>query len=511
MAVSAFAAIEIGSYALEMKIYEISTKGNIKEIDRIFHVIELGRQSYSNKKINFELIDEVCDILYDFCNIMKGYGIKDYRICATSAVREADNCQNIVDRIHIRTGMQVDVLSNSELRFVYNKALALKEKKFNQIVSEGTLLIDVGSGSVQITIFDGGKLITTQNVKLGAMRVREVLSRLKIKSADYMSILEEYVDNDIRDLIAMFFGDVKIKNMIACGDYVAHIMAEADEEVRDKEILTNGEFFQQYENIIRNAMINSDEYIGGTKIPTEILIPSVVIYKKILDISKAHTIWIPRTNLCDGMVAEYAQNNKKLKVNRNFQDDILNAAWVISRRYQCSEEHLKMVKKSALMVFDEMKKYHGLSERERLLLQIAVILHDNGKYVSIQDPGMGCYNIIAGTEIIGLSHLERMMVANIARYNMDEFDYEAVRQQGFNQEKSMIIQKLTAILRICNALDRTHKQKCKDLSVSLDERELVITTKTFENIAIEKGMFEDKAVMFEELYGIKPVLKVKRG
>lgn len=511
MAVSTFAAIEIGSYALEMKIYEMSGKGQVKEIDRIFHVIELGRESYNYKKISFGLVDEVCDILYDFRNIMKGYGIKNYRVCATSAVREAMNCQNIVDRIHIRTGMNVDVLSNSELRFVYNRAVALKEKKFNEIISEGTVLADVGSGSMQLTIFDDGRLITTQNVKLGALRMREVMSRLKVKATDYMQILEEYIDNDVRDLILMFFRDIKIKNMIAFGDYVTHILSEGDEEIQEREILSREEFSSQYEKIIRNAQGNPDEYIGGTKIPTDILIPSAVIYKKILDISQVETIWIPRVNLCDGMLAEYAQKNKKIKVTRNFQDDIINAAWVIARRYQSSEPHLQNVEKSALMVFDEMKKYHGLTERERLLLQISVILHDSGKYLSIQDSGRACYNIIAGTEIIGLSHMERMMIANITRINIDELDDEEFLQQGMNQENSMVILKLASILRICNALDRTHKQKCKNIKVALEKRELVITVQTFENVTIEKGVFEDKAGLFEELYGIKPVLKVKRG
>lgn len=511
MAISTFAAIEIGSYALEMKIYEISGKGQTKEIDRVFHVIELGRESYNYKKISFGLVDEVCDILYDFRNIMKGYGIKDYRVCATSAVREAVNCQNIVDRIRIRTGMKVDVLSNSELRFVYNRAMALKEKKFNEMVAQGTVLVDVGSGSMQLTIFDEGRLITTQNVRLGAMRMREVMSRLKVKASDYMEILEEYVDNDIHDLISMFFGDVRIRNMIAFGDYVTHILAEGDEETRKKETLTSEEFFRQYEKIVRKTLGNSEEYIGGTKIPTDILIPSAVIYKKILDISQVQTIWIPRVNLCDGMLAEYACENKKLKVNRDFQDDIINAAWVIARRYQSSEPHLLMVEQSALMVFDEMKKYHGLTGRERLLLQIAAILHDSGKYVSIQEPGKGCYNIIAGTEIIGLSHMERMMVANIALLNTREPEYEDILQQVMDRETVMIILKLTSILRICNALDHTHKQKCRDLTVALEKKELIITARTFENVSIEKGMFEDKAGLFEELYGIKPVFKVKRG
>lgn len=511
MAVSMFAAIEIGSYALEMKIFEISSKGDIKEIDRIFHVIELGRDSYNSKKINFETVDEVCNVLYDFKKIMKGYGIKNYRACATSAVREAANCQNILDRIKIRTGINVDVLSNSELRFTFNKAVAFKEKEFNSIIKDGTVLVDVGSGSMQLTIYDRGKLIATHNIRLGSLRVREIMTHMNVGEADYMDILEEYVDNEMIDARRRFYGETKLKNIIATGDYLALMFSSADIDLRNKKYITGEEFRKQYEKIIKNSRGSADEYIVGTKIPKGILIPSAVIYKKVFDITGADNIWLPSVKLCDGIVIEYAQKNKKLRLNRNFTDDIINAAWVIAERYHANRQHIEMVELSSGMVFDAMKKYHGLSDREGLMLRIASILHDCGKYVSITDPGENCYNIISSTEIIGLSHKERMMVANVAKYNTDDFEYEDILLQEMDRDSYLTIIKLTAILRICNALDKTHKQKLKKLHISLDNKEMIISTETFDNILIEKSMFEDKAGLFEDVYGIKPVLKVRRG
>lgn len=511
MAITTFAAIEIGSYALEMKIYEIAGKGQIREVNHVNHIIDLGKESYNFKRIRFEIVDEVCNILSDFRNIMKEYGVKEYHAFATSAVREAMNCQNILDRIYIRTGLQVSAISNAELRYTYSKAVALKDKKFNELINEGTMIIDVGSGSLQLTIYDKGHLVSTHNVKLGAVRLREMLHRMKVSANDYLAVLEEFVESDIRDVLFTFSQDIQIRNMIATGDYVTHILTQAEESAQKRDLFSRKEVYTLYEKIARKAHSDLDDYVEGTNIPIGILIPSAVIYKKIVDIMEVEHIWVPKVKLCDGMVAEYAENTKKIKVNHMFQDDIVSAAWVIARRYHGNEEHLKLVEKSALMVFDEMKKYHGLSQRERLLLQIAAILHDTGKYISVEEQGESCYNVITGTEIIGLSHMEQMIVANIAKYNTDEFEYDDILQQGMNQEMGMVILKLTAILRICNALDRTHSQKCKKLKVALNKQELVLTTQTFENMVIEKGMFEDKVGMFEDVYGIIPVLKVKRG
>ena len=74
------------------------------------------------------------------------------------------------------------------------------------------------------------------------------------------------------------------------------------------------------------------------------------------------------------------------------------------------------VETAALAVFDALKKYHGMKERERLLLQIAADLHSCGKFVTLRDATDCAYNIIMATEIIGLSHVEREIVANVVKF-----------------------------------------------------------------------------------------------
>lgn len=507
MAVSMFAAIEVGSYEIEMKIFEIGGKNGIREIDRIAHVVELGKNSYNEKYIGFEMIDEVCDVLYDFCKIMKSYGVSQSRVCATSAVREAENCQTIVDRIYIRTGLKVDVLSNSELRYIYNKAIALKEKDFESIIENGTVLVDMGSGSAQLTLFDQGKLITTQNILLGSLRVREVLAGLSVSGANYRSVLEEYIDDDMEDVRKMFFRDTEISNMIVTGEYVSTLFGNK-ENVRT--YVTKEEFERQYDILLTSS---ADELEEKYNIPQEhvgVLIPSSMIYKKVLDITGAQRIWVPNVKLCDGMVAEYAEKNKKIRFSKDFNNDILNASRVIAKRYMWNEEHVRFVEESSLGIFDATKKIHGLGKRERLLLQIAAILHECGKYINVSYPGDCSFSIIMRTEIIGISHMERVMVANIVKYNTEDISFESLLMQGIGKNDAMTVIKLAAILRLSNALDKTHKQKCRNMKLKLNEKELIISVNTFEDMTIERGLFPDKTFLFEQAYGIKPVIIVKR-
>ncbi len=166
----------------------------------------------------------------------------------------------------------------------------------------------------------------------------------------------------------------------------------------------------------------------------------------------------------------------------------------------------------ALRIFDSTRRIHGLGRRERLLLQLSTILHDCGKYISLVNLGECSYSIIMATEIIGLSHREREVVANVVKYNHLDFDYyeEMGRYGDLDRESYLVIAKLTAILRLANGLDRSHKQKFKDVRITLKEGRLVITVDTNEDITLEKGLFDARAAFFLEVYNVRPVIKQRR-
>jgi len=504
-----FAAIEVGSYEIEMKIYEISQKFGIREIDDIRYVMELGRDTYANGKISFDLTEELCEILNRFYHIIKGYEVSDYRANATSAVREAKNARILLDRIKVRTGFDVKILSNSEQRFLCYKAIASRENDFNQIIGKPTAIVDVGSGSIQLSLFDKDALITTQNMRLGALRIREMLPSVSIDSAHMELLIEELIDNDLDTFRKLFLQKKEIENIIAVGDYVTYFSSVARKK-SGRDYLTRDQFMELYNTIHGNT---PEQLARKMSIPAEnasLILPCFMVYKKLIETTATSLIWIPGVTLCDGIAAAYAEKHVKVLFSHDFSKDIVIASRNIAKRYMGNIGHTKLLEECALKIFDIMKKYHGLGKRERVLLQIAAILHDCGKYVTMNQPSDASYHIIMSTEIIGLSHSERETVANIVKYNTKEFDYSAKADKSMTSGMYMTVAKLTAILRIANAMDRSHKQKFHDFKVSLKEDELVITADTMEDISLEKALFRQKADFFEEMYGIRPVLKRKK-
>lgn len=504
-----FAAIHIGSYAIEMKLFSMSAKTGIQEIDHIRSRMELGRDVFRTGKINYEYIDEICTVLNDFSRIMKEYKTDSCRACATAALREAENSLIVLEQIRVRTGLTVEILSNSEQRYYEYRSIAFQETAFQKIIQKGTAIVDVGEGNIQLSLFDKDKLITTQSIMLGALRIQEKLLGIENRTAHLESIIEEMLANELRDFSQMYIKDRKIENIIAVGDPVSYMVRMNG----TTGSITKEAFLDMY-NRIRS--LSPADLADNLDVPPEIAaitLPSLIVYKRFIEDTGAQSLFTLGIHLADGLAYEFAERRNIVPLAHDFENDIIAAAKSTAKRYMNPKSHTAALEKAALTIFDSMKKVHGLGLRERLLLRIAVILHDCGKYISMSKNGDCSYHIIMATEIIGLSHIEREIIANTVKYNTADWEsFEALASKSlFGKNDYLLIAKLTAILRLANALDRSHRQKFKNIKASIRESDLIITVESEEDMTLEMASFSTKTAFFEEVYSIHPVLKQKRS
>ena len=473
-----FAAIDIGSCEVEMKIFQITSGKGIKEIDCVCHRMELGKDVYRDGRIGVEMTDELCRVLNDFVRIMKGYRVDDWRVCATSAVREAGNQLVFLDRVKRHTGLEVEVLSNASQRFMDYKSIASRENEFNRIIQKGTAIVDVGGGSIQISLFDKDRLVASQNMKIGNLRLRERMMNEGVSLKHYETLLTEVVENEFLSYKKLYLKDRVISNLIVVGDHIGDAV--------HKNVMTRADFLYFYDDMIYRS---DEDAAGRCEVPEDVisvLRPSLVVYRCFLEAADVENIWMPGLHLTDGMAYEYAQQNRLLKLGHDFDEDILAAARNAAKRYQCSKSHIKVCEDLAVGIFDKIKKSQGFDDRDRLLLRIAM-------------------------DIIGLSEEEKEIVANVVKYNTVPLEgYDKIGSSRMTRENYLTIAKLTAILGVVNSLDRSHKQKTKEAKQILHENELVIQLYSDEDLSLEKKEFAKKAEFFEEVFSIRPVLRQKK-
>ena len=497
MAISTYAAIAIGSSELSMKIYEISKTKGIRELSHIRHTLTLGSETYSKGLISYQTTEELCSTLNNFKRIMAEYGVRDSRVCGTSGLREAANSLVVIDQIKIQTGFNVRILSNSEARFLYYKALALKEENFESLIQDGTLIIDIGAGSIQLSLFHQGRLCVTQNLLLGSSRIQELLQVMEEEAYDFHDLIDEYIEKDLSSFVKLYLDSIQIKSIIAIGGMIPEIYYEMNNKwdvSKCSKMLHKSKFLKELDATHARQMA-----------------PTILLCRKISQLTNCPHIHFSNINFCDGIAADYAEKKYKLLSSHDFTKDIISASENIARKYKVDMEHIENVQTLALQIFDKIRKLHGLGKRERLLLQISVILHSSGEYIDAIESRECSYRIIMSTEIMGLSHKERVMVAHIVRYNSTSVPPKEALNEDFSDEEYITLVKLNAILRTANVLDKSNRHKIKNVGVSLKDGVMTITADTMADITLEKGLFHRKADIFQEIFGIRPCIRQKRS
>ena len=509
MSVRTFAAIDVGSYELGMKIFEFGGKSGMKEIDSIRHSIELGTDTYQNGIIGMQRMDELCDVLSDFSSIMRSYKVDDYKAYGTSAIRETKNTTIVTEQIKLRTGIKLDVLSNSEQRFLHYKAAALKGSRFEEFISEGCAIADIGGGGIQLSLFDNDTLVTTQNIRLGVLRTMDMLAALAPKTKDMEGILRELIDNQLQVFRKLYLKGRTIRNLILIDDYISAMLYH----VGNRERTFTADRFKEVSARLKTmskSEIASAYGLNEETVP--LLLPAISIVSRVIKITKAENIWSPGVSLCDGMAYEHAEKEKLVNYRHDFENDIIACAKVMSKRYQGNEARNELIEKVAVDLFEATRRIHGMGKRDKLLLRIASLLNDCGRYISIEAGAECGYDIIMATEMIGLSHAEREIVANVVRFNKMPFMYydELVMQTVLDKNSYTKIAKLSALFRLADGICRSYRTKVNDVRFSVKGGELIINVYTVDDINLEQGFFFRKASLFEEVFSIRPILRYKR-
>ncbi|MCM1056324.1 MAG: HD domain-containing protein [Firmicutes bacterium] len=508
MSTRTFAAIVVGSFELTMKIFEFSGKNTMREIDCVSRRLALGSDTYAHGKISNEKLDELCRTLKEFGGIMKAYRAEGYRAYGTSAIRETENSIIVRDQIAQRTGIKIEVLSNSEQRFLDYKSLASRGESFRRIIEEKTAILDIGGGSIQISLFDNDTLVSTQNLRLGVLRIQEYIARFEVKHSKLEYFIDEMAMAQLANYKKLYLKDREIQNLIVIDDYISPLAVKLAGGSSGRAVLDR-KAFEGFADQLRAgtpAQVAKNLSMPEEKVPLAFI--SAVLTGRIADLMGAGQIWAPGVTLCDGIAYEYAEKIKMFRGEHDFEKDIIACAINISKRYMGSRKRSETLENIASEIFNSMKKVHGLGKRDFLYLRLAAILHDCGKYVSMLNIGETSYDIIMATEIIGLSHAEREIVANVVRFNHSRFIY--YEGQSVDRETYLKIAKLTAILRLSSGLDRSHKQKMKGIKAVLKDNQLLLSADTPEDITLEKGFFRERAEFFREVFSVEPVLKQKK-
>ncbi len=519
MAVKVFAAIVIGSSETELCIYEYTSRKIMRQIDRISTRLSLGVDAYSFGRLDPGKVEQLCQVLKDFKRTMNMYKTDGYRLCATSALREIPSADITRDYIEKQTGLHIDIITNSEHRFLDYKSMASVGEMFGEIIRSGTAIVDIGGNSMQVSFFDKDKLVTTQNLPLGRINTGEIYRPCARNNQHFDALVRSLINHEMAGFSKLYQKEKPTKNLIVMDQDLLDAIRSLCRRGDLQQIEEKGRVYalpaEQFSLLYRQALdMSADELSERFELSADaanLVLQSLIFCACLLENTGAQMLWVPDVSLCDGMAYDFGIEKKLLRQDHNFEEDIVAAARNIAKRYKSGSSHIRHVEYLCCEMFDRTRRIHGLSPRERLLLQICAILHNCGKYISLTNVSDCAYNIIMATEIIGLSHRERRIIANVVRYNNQSFQYyNELEDTGVSRQDYLIIAKLTALLRIANALDRSHEQKFSHTQVTMKPGKLIFTVDSASDVTLEKIALAHQREFFADVFNLEPVIVQKK-
>lgn len=500
------AAIDIGSSAVRMQIAE-QDKPGVKPLEFLQSELYLGHDTFTHGKISFEKIERLCEILNSYKDAASDYGVSEIDTVATTAFREAANREYLLDLVKLKTGIGIRVLDDLEEKsIIYREILRRDESSW-----KNTVISYVGTGSLGIAVLEKGLIKFTQNIRIGSLKLSEILEPVEGYTRKFHMIIEQYINTYIdvlRNIVP-----VKVRTeFVAAGkeiDLIASLMGAR--EKNNFFTIPKKDYIAFYDSIKELTPEQITNRFGLSYDRAEILIPSAAMFRILMDFSNADTLTGCNINMCDALVYKKLYPNKFDKVNTRFEKSTLNSAIFAARRFRYDKKHISAVFDYSTIIFDSISEVHGMGSRERLLLQIACILHDCGKFINLKGHYEHSYSLIKNLELPGLSTREISIVANISKYHSDttpspEHPNYALLTSG----DRVMVAKLSAIIRLGDALDKSHLQKFTGMEARLEDNILRINATATSEATLEKWAFRQKAAFFNDVFGIHAQLQIER-
>jgi exopolyphosphatase/guanosine-5'-triphosphate,3'-diphosphate pyrophosphatase len=348
-----------------------------------------------------------------------------------------------------------------------------------------------------------GKVAAAHSVRLGTILVDQQ-SRLAMGNQLFQ---ERFIQENVRNTSETLKSEMDlsyVRSFVAIGGDARLVASHIGKQLNENSwIIERTEFIKFYENI---KHYSAEECVQKLQMPyadAEGFITAILIYKLFLEKTVASKIIVPNVSIREGFLINLASPFGS-ELQDEFFSQIIASAMNLGKKYHYDEAHNRFVAKISLEIFDALMNEHGMNSRDRMLLEVAATLHDIGMFVRSSSHHKHGQYIVANSEIFGLHGDELAIVANVIRYHRGKapqsthFEYMALQR-----EERILVQKMTSILRIADALDRGHSQQIKKIRVERKTDTVIISAESAYDISLERLGLEEKSDMFQDVFGYK--------
>ena len=292
----AVAVIDIGSSLIQMRVSQLCD-GAITDIDVLRYPTQIGHEVFSTGKISFDSLKEMISVLRGYAQVMLEYGVTQYKVVATSVLREAKNRAYVVDQIKIQNDMAIEVLEDDqEKTLIYSEILNGAMQDSSEKI-DTALISYIGTGSIGLAIYDRESVVFSQNIAMGSLKLHDLLSGLQDRTEEFYQVLHEYLASTLGRIQVPAYLE-KLNNMVVAGneiELIAKLCAAPLEKGRYSIDAKKLEEVYHQVRVMTKEQISERYQLSENQ--AEILYFSLAICRHLLDCTLAKRILCPKVEL----------------------------------------------------------------------------------------------------------------------------------------------------------------------------------------------------------------------
>jgi len=502
------AAIDIGTNSVHMIVVRVRTDLSFEVVDREKVMVRLGAGGLDGKALTTDAMNATLQALSKFKRLAESHRVDEILAAATSATREARNGGEFLARIERETGIRPRVITGAEeARLIHQAAVYGVD-----VGSARAVVIDVGGGSVEITLGNATAIQAARSFKIGVIRLTERFVQSDPLSGRDERKLSKHILSEIGrhcDQITSIGFDrvIGTSGTILSLGAVAATAARGAPPAELRNLRVSAKQIRK----VRKEVVALDPeqrlaVPGLDPRRADLVVAGAVLLDTIMRRLGAEELTLCDLALREGLVLDYIRRNRRQIAQVDKIPDVRRrSALELAERCNYYAEHAQQVVRLALALFDQTRAVHGLTDREREWLEYAALLHDIGGLISYARHHRHSYYLIRNGDLRGFHPDEIEVIALVARYHRRGTPKRSHEEYaGLSSALRRTVRTLASILRVAESLDRSHAQSISGLELRDRGEDALLQVHTGSDAELEVWATNRHLQPFEKLLG-KPV------
>jgi exopolyphosphatase/guanosine-5'-triphosphate,3'-diphosphate pyrophosphatase len=507
------AAVDVGSNSIHMVVAQVESDGRFRVLDRAKDMVRLGRRTLSNGLLSAEAIESGIRTLGAFRTLAERQGVTRVQAVATSAVREASNGGDFIERVQSDVGWRLKVIhGREEARLIY-----LGVRHAVDLSGKPALIVDIGGGSVELILIKNGEPLLIESLKLGVARLSERFLRSDPPAAAELAALEEHLDREIGPFLARVAGE-RVRRVVGTSgtllslvSIAGHLRGEPPNGHLNNAVVAAAEI-ARVRRLLTHLSRRERLRLKGLDEQRVDLIPGgAVLADTIMQQLGAKQMIACTWALREGVLLDFiARHRKGIEEAEQYDAPRRRSVVRLARHLGETGRHGSQVAHLALRLFDQLDADLHLEQAAREWLEFAALLHDVGHHIDHKNHHKHSHYLITNGELLGFRPGELEIIGLTARYHRKAAPKESdPEMKALPRAARQTVRALSAILRVADALDRSHYSVVGDVALLRRAGRLTLQLDAGgQDAALELWEARQRVGLLEEMLGLDVEFRV---